>query len=94
MNARRGQAEALGAAIFLLTLIRVYAHRRYFLFSIVKINVKKATGSHTLIAKVRKPMAPPGRVHPDLRRYSRPREKSRLRREGYYATAGIALGQL
>jgi hypothetical protein len=41
---------------------------------------KKSLGLRAVLAKVRKPMAPPSRAHPDVTRYSRPREKSRLRR--------------
>ena len=44
-------------------------------------------GSHkrsprgALIAKIRKPQAPPVRVEEDLTKYSRARERERLRRE-------------
>jgi hypothetical protein len=39
---------------------------------------RRGTG---LIAKLRKPMAPPTRVAEDDRKYSRARERERLRRE-------------
>jgi hypothetical protein len=34
-----------------------------------------------LIAKLRKPMAPPARVDEDLKKYQRARERERIRRE-------------
>jgi len=38
----------------------------------------KGTG---LIKKIRKPMAPPARVHKDVKEYRRERERERLRRQ-------------
>jgi hypothetical protein len=46
-----------------------------------KTGGKKSVGLRAILAKVRKPVAPPTRAHPEVTRYSRPREKSRLRRE-------------
>ncbi len=36
---------------------------------------------HGLIAKIRKPTAPPMRIEEDVKKYRRPRERERLRRE-------------
>lgn len=36
--------------------------------------------SGNLIKKIRKPMAPPARVHKDIKEYRRERERERLRR--------------
>jgi hypothetical protein len=47
----------------------------------VKIRNKKSLGMRAVLAKLRKPVAPPSRIHRDVTRYSRPREKSRLRRD-------------
>lgn len=42
---------------------------------------KKRPGKKRLIARLRKPMAPPARVEDDPKKYARPRERERVRRE-------------
>lgn len=42
-------------------------------------NTKRKRGG--LIAKIRKPMAPPTRVEPDVKQYRRSRERALVRRE-------------
>ncbi|MHB8382041.1 MAG: hypothetical protein ACYDC3_06835 [Candidatus Binataceae bacterium] len=42
---------------------------------------KKRPAKKRLIARLRKPMAPPARVEDDPKKYARPRERERLRRE-------------
>jgi hypothetical protein len=41
---------------------------------------KKRPAKKRLIARLRKPMAPPARVEPDPKKYDRARERERLRR--------------
>ncbi len=41
----------------------------------------RAKARRGLIAKIRKPAAPPMRVEEDVTKYRRPRERERLRRE-------------
>ncbi len=42
---------------------------------------KKRPAKKRLIARLRKPMAPPARVEADPKKYDRPRERERLRRQ-------------
>jgi hypothetical protein len=42
---------------------------------------KKRSAKKGLIARLRKPMAPPARVEPDPKKYDRAHERERLRRQ-------------
>ncbi|HEY6417850.1 MAG TPA: hypothetical protein VIX59_02510 [Candidatus Binataceae bacterium] len=45
------------------------------------VRKRKKSLRGALIAKIRKPMAPPARVDDDIKKYRRERERERLRRE-------------
>jgi hypothetical protein len=57
------------------------AGRRRNRVSVAKVRKKGSVRPGELIRKLRKPLAPPTRVAQDERKYSRARERERVRRE-------------